>query len=252
MDRDDARPLALPLTLLGLGVASLAFDLGCVLIKTPFLRPGVTLGDAIEAAGVYAVLAFFARTRRLAGGRALLAGLAAVTYAFGHGVHVAANSIHDLADRTGLGDPIGLLDFWDERAGHYLVESGRILFAASVLAAAGRQGVAAPRHDAAASPRGAALATALGGVAYGFITFASAVEGQTVPLVLPFYALLAGFGVLTSRRAGLNPDATWVRRFFVIAACTALLFFAIWGVWQHGFPEFTRTGILRSAGGPHS
>ena len=24
----------------------------------------------------------------------------------------------------------------------------------------------------------------------------------------------------------------------------------IWGVWQHGFPEFTRAGIIRGAGAP--
>jgi hypothetical protein len=29
--------------------------------------------------------------------------------------------------------------------------------------------------------------------------------------------------------------------------CTSLLFFAIWGIWQHGFPEFTRAGIIRHA-----
>jgi hypothetical protein len=246
VDRDDARSLALPLALLGLGVASAAFDLGCVLIKTPFLRPGVTLGDAIEAVGVYVVLALFARTRRLAGGIAPLAGLAAVTYAFGHGIHVAANSIHDLADRSGAGDPTGLLDFWDERAGHYLVEGGRILFAASVLAA--------PRRAADSwSPRGGtpALVTALGGAAFGFITFASAVEGQTVPLVLPFYAFLTAYAAASARGVGAARGGTWVRLFFVAAAVTALLFFAIWGVWQHGFPEFTRVGIIHGAGGPH-
>lgn len=246
MDRDDARPLALPATLLALGVASAAFDLGCALIKTPFLRPGVTLGDGIEAVGVFVVLALFARTCRLARGQALLAGLAAVSYAFGHGIHLAANSIHDLADRSGAGDPTGLIEFWDERAGHWLAESGRVLFAASLLAAPRRE--AAPRDVGGGT---SALLPALGGVAYGFITFASAVEGQTVPLVLPFYVALAAYVPFSARRAGSVPGERWVRLFFLAAAATALLFFTIWGLWQHGFPEFTRAGIVRSAGGAH-
>ncbi|HYJ32877.1 MAG TPA: hypothetical protein VE326_06610 [Candidatus Binatia bacterium] len=244
MDRDDARSLALPAALFLLGAASAAFDVGCVLIKTPFLRPGVTLGDAIETAGVFVVIALFARVGRLAGrgpagGAALLAGFAAAAFAFGHGAHVAANSIHDLAERSGAGDPTGLLDFWDEHVGHYAVDSGRILFAIGLL------GLPAERAKGAARGSVPALLVILGGAAYGFTTFASAVEGQTVPLVLPFYAL-AAIAILALARAGRG--VPWIRSFFGAAAGTALLFFLIWGVWQHGFPEFTRAGILRGAG----
>jgi hypothetical protein len=261
VDRDDARSLALPAALLLLGAASAAFDVGCVLIKTPFLRPGVTLGDAIETAGVFVVLALFARVGRLAaggtaGGAALLAGFAAAAFALGHGAHVAANSIHDLAERSGAGDPTGLLDFWDERVGHYAVDGGRILFAIALL---GRPVGAIERPSAAPGARASneagptrhrgvpALLVALGGAAYGFTTFASAVEGQTVPLVLPFYTLVAILVVVLARAGRGGP---WVRFFFGAAAGTALLFFLIWGIWQHGFPEFTRAGIIRGAGGP--
>ncbi|MGE5180022.1 MAG: hypothetical protein ACM3PF_13115 [Bacteroidota bacterium] len=245
MDRDDAGALApraeLPAALFLLGVASAAFDVGCVLIKTPFLRPGITAGDAIEAAGVFVVLALFARAGRLARPGSVasaLAGVAAVSYAFGHGIHVAANSIHDFAELRHAGDPIGLLDFWDERVGHYLVEIGRVLFAVSLL------GAPAPRGAA----KGAALA-ALGGAAYGFIAFASAVEGQTVPVALPFYALVAAVLLWRARKGGRGEPR--IRAFFLAAAATALVLFAVWGVWRHGFPEFTKTGILRGAN-PHS
>jgi hypothetical protein len=232
-----------------------------VLIKTPFLRPGVTLGDAIETAGVFVVLALFARVGRLAaggfvGGAALLTGFAAAAYALGHGAHVAANSIHDLAERSGAGDPTGLLDFWDERVGHYAVESGRVLFAIGLLArpADGLGGPMAAGRDRASSGSAPAtrrampaLLVALGGAAYGFTTFASAVEGQTVPLVLPFYAIAAVLVVVLARAGRGEP---WIRFFFGAAAATALLFFLIWGIWQHGFPEFTRAGIIRGAGAP--
>lgn len=261
MDRDDARSLALPAALLLLGAASAAFDVGCVLIKTPFLRPGVTLGDAIETAGVFVVLALFARVGRLAAGgtaagAALLAGFAAAAFALGHGAHVAANSIHDLAERSGAGDPTGLLDFWDERVGHYAVDGGRILFAIALLGQpvpSGGGPVAVARERASGGTasttrrRLPALLVALGGAAYGFTTFASAVEGQTVPLVLPFYALVAVAVVALARTGRGQP---WIRFFFGSAAGTALLFFLIWGIWQDGFPEFTRAGIIRGAGGP--
>jgi hypothetical protein len=258
VDRDDAGSLALPATLLLLGAASAAFDVGCVLIKTPFLRPGVTLGDAIETAGVFVVLALFARVGRLAagglaGGATLLMGFAAAAFALGHGAHVAANSIHDLAERSGAGDPTGLLDFWDERVGHYAVDGGRILFAIALLGRPAGGIAAAPSErpssgSAPSTPRALpALLVALGGAAYGFTTFASAVEGQTVPLVLPFYALVAILVIVLARAGRGEP---WIRFFLGAAAGTALLFFLIWGIWQHGFPEFTRAGIIHGAGGP--
>lgn len=243
MDRDDARSLALPATLLAFGAASLLFDLGCVLIKTPFLRPGVTVGDAIETLGVYVVLAFFARAVRLAGGSPRLAGLAAVTFAVGHGIHVAANSLHDLADRMAAGDPFGLLDFWDEHASHYLIDVGRLLFAASLFVLP-----EGPGRPGRASRSAMWLATA-GGAAYGFITFASGVEGQTVPLVLPFYLVAGGWLAVTALGAAPRLGEASVRRFYAAATVTALVFFAIWGVWHRGFPEFTETGILHGAGG---
>jgi hypothetical protein len=177
-------------------------------------------------------------------------GVAAAAFAFGHGIHVAANSIHDLVAGSGAGDPTGLLDFWDERAGHYLVDFARLLFAAALThraAGAGDVGAAGSGvGDAgarmAAETAGARMAAAIaGGVVFGFTLFASAVEGQTVPLVLPASALYAAWSALARGNRGA------VRLFLAAAAWTAVLLFAVWGVWQGGFPEFTRAGLIRSA-----
>jgi len=263
MDRDDARSLRdapaafrsrLPLALSLFGVASLAFDLGCVLIKAPFLRPGLTVGDGLEALGVLVVAALFAWTVRLAGGRAgsgwppTLAVLGMAAFALGHGIHVASNSIHDLAERNGAGDPLGLMGFWDEGLGHYAVEIGRALFAAVLIG-----GTSQGTGDVLYVGRGGVdrSSTIAGGVAYGFTTFASAVEGQTVPLVLPLYLAIVEWGLLRSRPPVSSLGRAAVRRFYLSAAGTALIFFAVWGIWQRGFPEFTRAGIIRSAGGAH-
>lgn len=244
MGQNHARSLNLSTSLLLLGIASAAFDVGCVLIKTPFLRAGVTAGDAIEIVGVFVVLALFARVARVApdlprsGGatpEGVILGIAATAFALGHGIHVAANSIHDLADRGGLGDPTGLMSFWDESVGHYLVDSARVLFAIALTSISWAAGSGAARAGASAIA---------GGIPFGFTVFACAVEGQTVPLVLPFTVLYAGWSLLARdpfRRGGA------VRGFFTAAAWTSLLLFAIWGVWQRGFPEFTRAGLIRSA-----
>ena len=245
MDRSDDRSLSaatLPAALAAFGVASAAVDLGAVWIKAPFLRPGVTAGDAIEGAGVFVVLALFLWANRLARGRTILAVAGAVTFAFGRGIHLAGNSLHDLAVSRGAGEPTGLYHCWDEAAGQYVADGARVLVAASLL------GVGVSSRATAGARRGAGSAALvlLGGAAYGFITGASAIEGQTVPLVLPFYLLLGGWLAATARA----PRPAEARRFFVAATAVALLLLAVWGIWNRGFPEFTRTGILRGA--PHS
>jgi len=245
---------ALPIALLALGIASAASDLGSVLVKTPFLRSGVTAGDLIEGTGVYVVLALFAWVVRLAlpghGRPAALAAIAAVTFAFGHGIHLAANSIHDSLQRGRIPDPLGLADFWDEHAGHYLIDSGRILFAAALTWGVGgdaRAGQAGTGGGARAG-RSGDFAAGAGGFVFGWILFAASVEGQTVPLVLPAALLYAAWSVRGWRaRGAAGGPARAILLFLATAAWTALLFFAVWWIWQRGFPEFTKVGILRSA-----
>ena len=252
MDRDDPlavveRGSALPATFFLLGVASLAFDLASVLVKSPLGAAGLTVGDAIEALGVYVVCLLYVRagveSGLTRGSHVVLLVLAAITFAFGRGIHVAANSLHDLLDRTGLGDPTGLATFWDEHAGHYLSDAARIGFAVILSTARGPVPIEPSRRS------GAPLVVA-GGVAYGFIAFANSVEGRTVPLVLPFALIYAAWAVSVAARrprdgAALGHDVAV--RFFGVASLTALLFYGIWGIWQGGFPEFTATGLLPSA-----
>ena len=233
-------------------------------MKTPVAWRGVTWGDAIEIAGVYVVLALYAWVRsrtisganvgagRVGGRLAALLGFAATSYALGHGVHVAANSAHDMMAATGGADPWGLVQLWDEGIGHYLVDVGRIAFAVGLTwAESGAGGVAWLGRSDQTSERTANSSgwlAASGAVAYGFIYFATAVEGQTAPIALPFSAAFAAWSAWSARRAGARASthagAAPIRRFFTIAAWVALLFFAIWGATQGGLPEFTKVGIL--------
>jgi len=228
-----------------------------VLLKAPFVWRGVTWGDAIEVAGVYVVLALYRSVRRAAtteasGARARLLEFAAITYALGHGIHVAANSAHDMLSATGGGDPWGLVALWDEGIGHYLTDIGRIAFAIGLTwteSAAARGAARGAARDvaarSAARPDASRRLLLPGAAAYGFIYFATAVEGQTAPLALPFCAAYAAWSARRAIRAGKTGavDAP-IRAFYTVAAWMALLLFAVWAAMEGGLPEFTKVGIL--------
>ena len=234
-----------------LGLAALTFDLASVVVKAPFAWRGVTWGDAIEISGAYVVLALYGwialgvlcrtdtrDTRWAVSPRAALLAFAAISYAIGHGIHVAANSAHDMLATTGGGDPWGLVLLWDEGIGHYLVDAGRVSFAIGLTWA---ESIAAPSAPA----RWPLL---LGAGAYGFIYFATAVEGQTAPLALPFSAAYAAWSVWSARRpargGGGVASGAPIRAFYSAASWVALFLFAIWAATQGGLPEFTKVGIL--------
>jgi hypothetical protein len=239
----------------------MAADLGAVYVKAPAVPRGVTWGDVIEVAGTYVVLALVAWVAlplsRHRPGRAgsfapsfphLLLFVASVTYALGRGMHAAGNSIHDMMGREGMQDPWRLAYFWDECAGHVPVDVGRILFVTGLCLMErerGREGGSPTDGVSLAGTRGAArLISIAGAVAYGFIYFATAVEGQTVFLALPFSVALAVWGLLAGRRRTAGGPAAPVRVFFTTSALISVLLFLVYGIWQRGFPEFTRAGIL--------
>lgn len=231
-----------PLTarLAWLGILTALVDLGSAYVKVPLAPRGVTAGDLIQLLGTFPLLALYAgialdlHARHPAGARiASVLFIAGVVNALGTGVHVAANSIHDMLDHTGIGDPWGLAYFWDEHLGHYMPDASRAAFAVALTALESK----APGATWSGTNRAPLV---LGALAYGFIYFATGVEGQTVPLALPFSL---GYAVwsLVRRRSGAGGP---VRAFYTIAAVTSILLFLTWGVWHHGFPEFSRTGLL--------
>ena len=236
----------IPRRLAALGIAAVAADLGGVLFKAPFGPAGVTAGDWIDAAGTFAVIGLYVW---IASGLAsrehrpypALAHVAAIAYAMGRGVHLAANSIHDMIDRTGGADPWGLVYLWDEHVSHSMVDLARIAFALVLVSLEPRSDAEGRAGSAAAAGPGDKVAVFVGAVAYGFTYFASAVEGQTVPLALPFCLAFAFWGIAGAARGrAFGPT----RSLFIGAALVSLLFFAIWGIWQRGFPEFSRTGLI--------
>ena len=184
--------------------------------------PSVLLSDRGEAAiDVLTPFAVAASTVAVmlalgAQGVSLLAAVVAgVLYVHGHGVHLAANSIHN----EGIENQV--VYFWDERFSHVEAVLGWFGLVASICL--GER--AAPR-PASASPTLLALAALL----LGWTFFTSTVEGQTWWLELPVAAL---FGVWALREP--RPLLWAAAGAFAVGASLI----AVWAVWHGGVPEFS-------------
>ncbi len=184
--------------------------------------PSILFTDRIEAA--VDVLTPFAVTAStvavmLALGAPRVATLAAVVagvlYVHGHGVHLAANSIHN----EGAGGDV--VYFWDERFSHIEAVLGWFGLVAAICLA----------EREARSPRAhSATALAVAAVLLGWTFFTSTVEGQTWWLELPAAALFCLWALRAPR-----PLLRAVAGAFAIGA--ALI--AVWAIWHGGVPEFS-------------
>jgi hypothetical protein len=171
-------------------------------LATPYVVTGAA-GGALRAA----------RASRLAW---TVFWFAAVLYTQGHGIHLAANSVGNVAP----GEPAYL---WDEHVGHYLWYTGFALLVATLAATLAER-----------RPRGGVGAHLLA-LLVGFTNFTNSVEGQTPILGIVVAVLFLGWGFVT--RDGLG-------RLLLTAYGFSLLLFAAFGIWQGGFPEFSELGWI--------
>ena len=168
--------------------------------------------DWLDLATPYAVLVPAGVALVAAGTRAgvLLGFLAgAVTYADGHGIHLAANSIGNAA-------PGEAAHLWDEVVGHYLWHAGWFAVLAALTACFARRTL----------PRGVIpyLLALLVGITIG----TNALEGGTVALAL---AGAVGFGVAGWRtRHGLG-------RLLLVAFAPTCVVILGYGLLHGGFPQ---------------
>jgi hypothetical protein len=175
---------------------------------------GVTRwADWLDLLTPYAVLLPAAVSLRLRGPVGLpvwaVYAAGAVTYVEGHGIHLAANSIGNVA-------PGPAAHLWDEVVGHYLWYSGWILVLTALAMAFGP--VAVPR-----GPLPYALAILLGGTAA-----TNALEGGTAVLGLASAGAFVVAGWLG--RHGL-------RRMLVVAYVPTIVVLIGYGLWHGGFPQ---------------
>jgi hypothetical protein len=209
-DEPSAVRVRWPLAAVGLGYAVL-HHVGVALAPLGSVGP-TRWADWVDLATPYAVLlpAAAALARARASRRAwALYLVGAVTYADGHGIHLSANSVGNVAP----GQPAHL---WDEVVGHYLWYAGiSVVFAALAIVLA--------RQHGPAGVGGYALAALVG------VTHATnSLEGGTVVFGIVTAAVFAAWGWATRATLG---------RLLLVAYVTALLLLASYGLWQGGFPQ---------------
>ena len=159
--------------------------------------------------------------------------LLAALWVEGQGMHLAANSIGHLLGSPGASDATNLTYFYDEQLGHYLWHIGLLGLAALLL-------YREWRHPAGLFTRW--WSTLLSGVIYGFTLFAALLEGQTAPMGLPFIFIIVLVVLVWGRKKLVERP---IRAFFFASCLVALLFFAGWGLYWGGLPEFSQVGIIK-------
>ncbi len=228
-------------------VLSLTFFNLLIFLRIPFgPYPLMSYQDAIDLLTPLLLITVYWLMFRYAAGEASGPGediafmVLASIWVLGHGMHLSANSINNLAEglakrqvlditRT---DIYALTYFYDERLSHYLWHIGVVGLAVLLIYREWRR------------PAGAATiwwATILGGLLYGFTCFAVFLEGQTVILGLPFVSIVVLFTLLWGRqRLSRQP----ILAFFFAACLVAFLLFAGWGLYWGGFPQFSDVGLI--------
>ena len=225
---------------------SLFFLVLLVCLRTPFpLYPLVSWQDVLDLlTPVVLIPLYWAMYRRAtARGASPPADLAFMTFAavwiLGHGMHLSANSIHNLADAGARrhtldiagSDLYRLIYFYDEHLSHPVWYAGILALAGLLIAREAR----APAGNATV-----AWVAWVAGVVYGFTLFCIFVEGQAVYLGLPCAAIAVAYALRTRRELGRRP----LRAFFGAAFLVALLLFLGWGLRWRGFPQFTDVGLI--------
>ena len=237
----------LSLITLVFAVLSLVFLLLLVFLRVPFpLKPLMSWQDALDLLTPLVLIPiYWLMFRFSASGRPTLvdeiAFLAlAVLWVMGHSMHLSANSISNLIEalkRSGEIDITGmsiytLTYYYDELLSHYLWHISIIGFAALLIYREWRQ------------PAGAATVwwqTMLGGLLYGFTCFCIFLEGNTVPLGLPFTLVVVLISLIWGRsRMKTQP----VLAFFFVSSLVALLFLAGWGLYWGDFRPFSAAGLI--------
>lgn len=161
-------------------------------------------------------------------------------WVLGQGIHLAANSINNLAGALFEQESINisgsdlyqLIYFLDEILSHYIWHLGVIGLAVLLVY---REWV---------RPAGVKTiwwVTILGGLIYGFTCFCIFLEGQTTNLGLPFSFLFTLLVVTLGRKKMAHQPI--LAFFFVSFLFTALLFTG-WGLYYGGFPEPSSVGII--------
>lgn len=157
----------------------------------------------------------------------------AAAWAMGQGMHLGANAVGHLLDDFQATDAYALNHFLDEDLSHYIWHAASIGLIILLLVRQTRAPFAGERSSL--------VMEGVAALVYGLTYFIVTIEAGTLPLGLPFAAAIVVFGLVTRTRLREQP----LSAFFVFAFAIALVFFAGWGLYWRGFPQFSEVGIIK-------
>ena len=157
----------------------------------------------------------------------------AATWVLGHGMHLSANSVNNLAETLAKNQVIDITGtsiyeltyFFDEHLSHYLWHFGVFGLAGVLIYREWRR------------PAGITTIwgpTVVAGLIYGVTLFSIVIEGQTVPLGLPFVILYTLLTLIWGRKTLAQRP---LLAFFFASFLVAFILFAGWGLYWGGFPQ---------------
>lgn len=215
-----------------------------------FLKKPLTWGDTLDFLTPLAVvpLAYFIyfltrkslRSQGLLGSSSrilrvlakVLLSLGFLLYVDGHGLHLGANSIARLIQKTENPELFRATYLFDEIISHIIRDGGVILISVGLILFAIKLTFKSLNWKN-------LTFVSLGAVFYGFTFTANCIEGQTVIIYFPAAVigfLLSLFLYLKDRKKSIhNP----VLLFFLSSYFLSILLFSYWGISQSGFPQFS-------------
>jgi hypothetical protein len=245
MEGGKMKHLSLPTLLFA--ILSLVFITLLVFLRIKFpLYPLVSYQDVFDIlTPVVLIPVYWLLFRQSAGNESSLGEeiafmVLAAVWVEGQGMHLSSNSIDNLIDALArskvldikTSDIYHLTYFFDEHLSHYMWHIGMLGLAALLIYHEWRR------------PAGLTTvwwAAGLAGILYGFTYFCDFIEGQTVILGLPFALIVVLFTLIWGRhKLSQRP----VLAFFFVTCLLALLLFTGWGLYWHGFPQFSDVGLI--------
>ena len=203
------------------------------------IYPLMTWGDAFDILTplvllpLYWLLFWYGSGEKLKLGESLIFVVLAAMWAEGQGMHLSANSIGRLLEESNHGDAFILTSFYDEKLSHYLWHLGIVGLAALLIYVGWRKPTGEDRI------MWSMIVPA--GIIHGFTFFLIVIEAGTAPLGIAFVLLLP-LVVLIWGRDKLKSQP--LISFYLISCLVAILFFAGWGIYWSGLPEFSEVGII--------
>jgi hypothetical protein len=220
-------------------VLSNVFFLALILLRIPFpVYRLMSWQDTIDiVTPVVLIPLYWALYKQVTCNRSSLASEVAFMvmagfWGAGQGMHLSANSIDNLLGNLAKSqiqdvtatDVFSLTYFYDEHLSHYLWHIGVIGFAVLLIYEAWRQPVNEHTSWKMVIPAG---------VLYGFLLFCIFLEGNTMPIGLPFVIAVVLLVLLAGRgRLAMQP----VLAFLFMSCLVAVLLFGGWRLFWGCFP----------------